>query len=76
MIPINELVHGAYYKGQNPTSPPHMLDPLVCIWDENERRFLYMRYKFGSWGIDEYHHVDDTNLPETIPGFTPVERIK
>lgn len=76
MIEINNLVHGAYYKGHDPTAPFHMPEPLVCVWDERDRQFLYLRYKFGGWMIDGYHHVDDTNRPETVPGFAPLERIK
>jgi hypothetical protein len=50
VIPKNELIVGQYYRGR-------CRNAEVARW--NGKCFLYWRYKFGDYFLDEIRHPED-----------------
>jgi hypothetical protein len=57
------LRHGCYYTG-------HSIYSDVARWDENKKRFIYLRHKFGFVVEEEVPHPDDGSIYDV---FYPYE---
>lgn len=52
MIPKRELIDGAWYVGS-------CRNASEAQWDEKQEKFVYRRYKFVDWFIEEINHPED-----------------
>lgn len=66
MIPKNELVDGAYYKGTCRNAD-------IARWSAEHQKFFHWRFKFGHTFIEEIRHPEDEQRYDV---FVPEELIE
>lgn len=63
MVAKEELKHGAYYKGVCRNAD-------IARWNAEKQHFVYKRYKFGTWFMEEIFHPADDNIYDVFrPDF-------
>ena len=67
-IAKKDLVHGAYYQGT-------CRNASVARWNGEREVFVYWRYKFGEYFLDEVKHPEDDNIYDVFIVDKQIEEI-
>jgi len=66
IIPKNQLVHGAYYRGS-------CRNASIARWNREEQRFYHWRFKFGNTFIETIKCPEDDGYYDVFIAEAPIE---